>query len=214
MLNTQAFHSLLHSPLPGAVAHGTMQPQPPVTTSPGESREAAVLVLLSPLRHRFPDRLDDLVVTLIRRAPSTHHSYELAFPGGMREGDEPLRSTALREANEEIGIDTGSVSVMGTLSTVSTATSRAVILPVLAVARRYLDFHTNPEVAALVHVPLGALRNPGSRSVETSEHPDLGMRRIPYFAIGDAKLWGASAKIMAELLAVLYGNDCLQPMQS
>jgi hypothetical protein len=35
------------------------------------------------------------------------------------------------------------------------------------------------------------------------------MRRIPYFAIGGAKLWGASAKIMAELLAVVYGDEFL-----
>lgn len=48
MLNTQAFHSLLQSPLPGATAHGVMQPQPPVSTAPGACREAAVLVLLSP----------------------------------------------------------------------------------------------------------------------------------------------------------------------
>lgn len=209
MLSTETFHSLLQSPLPGPLAHGAMEPRPPLTASTGEFREAAVLVLLSPPGHRLPDSLDDLAVTLIRRAPSTHHSYELSFPGGMREGDERLRTTALREAEEEIGIDTRKVRVLGSLSTVSTITSRAVILPVLAMSRRHLEFRANPEVAAIMHVPLGSLRKPGSRGIETTQHPELGTRRIPYFVIGGAKLWGASAKIMAELLAVAYGSECL-----
>jgi 8-oxo-dGTP pyrophosphatase MutT (NUDIX family) len=210
MLSTQAVHSLLHSPLPGALAHCAMEPQPPLTAGPGEYREAAVLVLLSPLGYRVPDHLDDFAVTLIRRAPSTHHSYELAFPGGRREGDEPLRATALREASEEIGVEAGGIKVLGTLSTVNTVTSRTLILPVLAISKRPVDFRTNPEVAALIHVPLGSLRKPGSQNVEITEHPEVGPRRVPYFAIGGAKLWGASAKIMAELLAVVYGNDCLR----
>lgn len=209
MPNTRAFQTLRLSHLPGALAHGIMTPQPPLADTQGEPRSAAVLVLLSPLVYRSADAPDELFVTLIRRTGSTHHSHELAFPGGLRERSESLRATALREAREEIGVKAGSVKVLGTLSTVRTATSRTDILPVLAIARHPLEFRANAEVAALIHVPLGGLSKPGARGVEIVKHPEIGTRRIPYFAIGNAKLWGVSAKIMAELLAVVYGDEFL-----
>lgn len=141
------------------------------------------------------------------RARSTHHSYELAFPGGLRERFESPPTTALREAHEEVGLAADSVRLIGQLSSVRTATSRAVIHPVLALAARRADLHANEEVAAVLQVPLAELRDPQARRVEYQAHPELGRRRIPYFAIGREKLWGASAKIMAELLAVLYGGE-------
>lgn len=207
MLNVQALEQRLRLPLPGLPAHNTMAPQPPLPDLPGASRFAAVLVLLSPIGHRWPDSVRDLFVTLIRRAASTHHSGELAFPGGMREGTESLPDTALREAREEIGVATGDVRLLGTLTPVRTTTSRTVILPVLGMAHRGPDFHPNSEVASLIHVPLHAMLNADSRGVDIVKHPQVGPRRIPYFKVASAKLWGASAKIMAELLAVVSGVE-------
>jgi 8-oxo-dGTP pyrophosphatase MutT (NUDIX family) len=207
MLNTDLSGSLLRHPLPGALAHDTMQPWPPLRTDAGAYREAAVLVLLSPLGRGPALQPERLVVTLIRRARSTHHSNELAFPGGMRDGDEPLMDTAVREAREEIGIASRRLEILGALSKVHTATSRAVILPVVALARRSQELRANEEVEAMIHVRLASLLDPASRDVEIVRHPELGPRRIPFFAIGDAKLWGASARIMAELLAVVCGSD-------
>lgn len=209
MFNTELLQTLRLDRLPGASAHSMMTPQPPLSGAPGTLRSAAVLVLLSSLADCSKGALGDLFVTLIRRTRSTHHSYELAFPGGMQGANESLRTTALREAKEEIGIRIDSIKVLGTLSTVNTATSGIEILPVVAIARDRLDFRANPEVAALIHVPLRALFKPDSRGTDFMAHPEVGMRRIPYFAIGNAKLWGASAKIMAELLAVVYGEEFL-----
>lgn len=207
MLNVQALEQRLRLPLPGVPAHNTMAPHPPLPGSRAKSRFAAVLVLLSPIGHRLPDSIPDLFVTLIRRADSTHHSGQIAFPGGMREGGEALPDTALREAREEIGIATEQVRLLGALTPVRTSTSRTVILPVLAVARRSLHFHANGEVASLIHVPLHALLSERSRGVDIVKHPEIGPRRIPYFKIESAKLWGASAKTMAELLAVVSGVE-------
>lgn len=207
MLNVQALEHRLRLPLPGVPAHNTMAPRPPLPGRPGKQRFAAVLVLLSPIGHRVPDAICDLFVTLIRRADSTCHSGELAFPGGMRDGSETLPDTALREAHEEIGLAAEEIQVIGTLTPVHTSTSRTVILPVLGIARRPLNFHPNGEVASLIHVPIQALMSPDSRDVATVKHPQIGPRRIPYFKINSAKLWGASAKIMAELLAVVCGVE-------
>lgn len=119
MLNTRASRLLRLSTLPGAVAHSVMTPHPPLKDTPGRQRSAAVLVLLSPLGHRVDNALGELFVTLIRRTGSSHHSHELAFPGGLRERNETLCATALRESREEIGVRAGSVKVLGTLSTVN-----------------------------------------------------------------------------------------------
>lgn len=209
MLNVQALEHRLRLPLPGIPAHNTMAPHPPLAGKPGKSRFAAVLVLLSPIGYRFPDSIGDLFVTLIRRADSSHHSGELAFPGGLHEGSETLPDTALREAHEEIGVAPGEVQVLGTLTPVHTSTSRTIILPVLGVARGSLSFRPNGEVAALIHVPLNTLMSPDSRDVDIVRHPEVGPRSIPHFKIESAKLWGASAKIMAELLAVVCGVETL-----
>lgn len=207
MLNIQILEQRLRGPLPGLSAHETMAPRPTLGRPPGASRSAAVLVLLAPFADRLPDSFRDLFVTLIRRTGSTHHSGEIAFPGGLREGSEPLVRTALREAQEEIGVEAETVRVLGTLSPVEAATSRTDILPVLGIARYRPSFRANEEVASLIHMPLRALLRPDARGVETTTHPELGPRRIPYFRIGGAKLWGVSAKIMAELLAVTATAD-------
>lgn len=209
MLNMQMVHALLHDPLPGALAHDTMSPQPPLPGKRDRLRHAAVLVLLCPAGNRPLQSVNDVSVTLIGRAHSTHHAHELAFPGGLREKGESLRSTALREAHEEVGVTPDSVSVLGTLTRVSTATSGTVILPVLAVTRGAPVFRANEEVARVMRVPLRSLCETDARRVELSTHPELGTRQIPYFAIGSKKLWGASAKIMAELLAIVYGEEFL-----
>lgn len=203
MLNVQRLEQRLRLPLPGVPAHNTMAPHPPLPGTPGKSRFAAVLVLLSPIGHYLPNSISDLFVTLIRRADSTHHSGQIAFPGGMHEGTETLPDTALREAREEIGVSGEDVHLLGALTPVRTSTSHTVILPVLGLARSSPHFHANGEVASLIHVPLHALMSEDSRGVDIVRHPKTGRRRIPYFKIESAKLWGASAKIMAELLAVV-----------
>ncbi len=186
-----------------------MEPRPSLPQPDEIERQAAVLILLSPISHHFPSQLEDLYVTLIRRSNGSRHAHELAFPGGLREPNESLVETALREAKEEIGLGTVPVEVLGSLTPVATVKSRTSILPVLALARTYPELCPNCEVSKIIHMPLKALSRREARSVKVVDDPQVGRRVIPWYVVGKEQLWGASAKIMAELLAIVYGEQYL-----
>ncbi|MGV3344400.1 CoA pyrophosphatase [Enterobacteriaceae bacterium LUAb1] len=127
---------------------------PCATTSVKSKQQAAVLI---PVVHhcQHPG------IILTRRADSLrNHAGQIAFPGGMQESsDTSLIATALREADEEIGLDPGDVRVLGTLPAVTSRTGFQVT-PVVGLIPPHYDFHLSThEVAMLFEMPLAeALR--------------------------------------------------------
>jgi 8-oxo-dGTP pyrophosphatase MutT (NUDIX family) len=155
---------------------------------------------------------------LIRRTAGLHHSGQVAFPGGRPEpGDDGPVDTALREAQEEVGIDPAQVRVVGQLPVVETVTSNYAIVPVVGrLTHRPPLVLQEREVAAVLDVPLEALLAPGLPLEEQWPLPLPGeslppnvrfkpgqTRRIRFFPWGEDRIWGATARILEHLLGAV-----------
>jgi 8-oxo-dGTP pyrophosphatase MutT (NUDIX family) len=195
----------LPSPLPGAPAglmpvftDGRLRPRLAPTTS---ARPAAVLVLV------FPDDrgLARLVLTE-RLAYDGHHSGEVSFPGGKAEpGDADAAATALREASEEVDLDPeqADVRVVGLLDEVFIPVSDFRITPVVAVAARQPTLRPHPDEVARVLTPAISAFLPDA-PIEMVERTirDWPLRYGGY-RIDGLHVWGATARILGQLGAVL-----------
>jgi 8-oxo-dGTP pyrophosphatase MutT (NUDIX family) len=166
-----------------------------------DARPAAVLVLV------VPGSTGEASVVLIERATGgRHHSGEVSFPGGRAEdGDADLVATALREAEEEVGLDAAAaeLTIAGALESFWIPVSNFRVTPVVAVARRHPVLAASPdEVAAIVEAPLSAFVPPAP--IEVVER-DVGDWRIRYggYRIGELHVWGATARILGQLGAFL-----------
>ena len=164
-----------------------------------DARKAAVLLALF-------ERDDRLYLTFIRRASTLRaHSGEIAFPGGVVENSDfsPV-STALREAEEEIGLNATNIEILGALPPVFTVVSNYLIMPVVAFLPTGLGELRlqKSEVAELILVPLQGLSDPAI--VHTEEWTRNGMTRTVYFYdYGSYRIWGATARIVSMLLEIL-----------
>ncbi|QHS17119.1 NUDIX hydrolase [Halopenitus persicus] len=159
----------------------------------GAPREAAVL---APVLHRngephllFTKRADHL----------GEHPGQMSFPGGGREpGDETLRDTALREADEEIGLTADEVDVVGRIDDITTVTDYAVRPFVATVAdREYVP--DEREVAEIAVLAVDDLTDPANYESERRE-TDYGSLRIHYFSVDGYTVWGATGRMVAQLL--------------
>lgn len=124
----------------------------------------------------------------------------MSFPGGGREPvDDDLTATALREADEEIGLDPDTAEVVGRLDDIRTITRYAVRPFVARVPdREYVpDEH---EVAEVVVLPIAALTDPDNYDSERRDHPHYGEVRLHFFRVGDYVVWGATGRILVQFL--------------
>jgi 8-oxo-dGTP pyrophosphatase MutT (NUDIX family) len=158
--------------------------------APG-TKDAAVLVPLAP---------DPWTITLTeRRADLRRHAGEISFPGGRQdEPDEDLRSTALREAHEEIGLDPGSVQLVGALPPVGTFVTGYRVFPFVGIVER--GQHWRPqasEVARILEFTLSDL-------IAGHEMQRLLRKGVPIktptYTVDGHLVWGATARILQSLL--------------
>ena len=139
------------------------------------------------------------------------HKGEVSFPGGrLDEGEDPA-SAALREAQEEIALDPGLVTVVGWIHPVMTMVSASLIMPVLAtVAERPRVVPSPREVERVFDVSLAELADPAIFHEERWRIPG---RRIPgtdddsfaiwFFEVSGEMIWGATARMIHELLSIV-----------
>jgi len=167
-------------------------------------REAAVLVPV------YRDAAGGLRIVLVRRSETGIHGGQLAFPGGRREvRDRSLLETALREAEEEIGLAPAAVTVLAELPVVETITSNHRIAPFLAhivpPARWRLQAS---EVAEVIEARVADLLDPEARGESIEHFPTWPRpRRIQFYRVGRHRLWGASYRIAEPLLARLAAGE-------
>ncbi len=155
---------------------------------------------------------------LIRRTATVNHPGQVGFPGGRPEpGDADLLATALREAQEELGIDPASVRIIGVLPVVETLTTNYAISAYVGRLRgRPTVRPQSAEVAAVLDVPLAALMRanlpreedwelplPGERAPAPGSPGGRETRRIRFYPWGEDKIWGATFRIIDHLLAAL-----------
>ena len=172
---------------------------PPLPAGP--ARRGAALVLL------YPGSDGQAFVVLTERPTGDlRHSGEVSLPGGaVEETDVSDAAAALREAAEEIGLDAtaAGVEVVGALEAVDVRVSGFRLVPVVAVAPRRPAFTPDArEVASVVEAPVAAFL-PGAR-IEIVEEERAG-RRLRYgaFPVGGYRVWGATARILGQLGALL-----------
>jgi 8-oxo-dGTP pyrophosphatase MutT (NUDIX family) len=131
------------------------------------------------------------------------HKGEICFPGGSIESqDSDPVDAALREAHEELGLARDSVDVLGLLDDVHTTVSNYVITPVVGHLDAMPRLVPDPlEVARPVIVALRDLTKPGAEGVEWREWRGV-KRQIYYYPVAGGRIWGATGRILHNLLNV------------
>ena len=161
--------------------------------------EAAVLVPIT--RSAEPE----LVLTLRADGLSTHGG-EVAFPGGRRDPEDPdLIFTALREAEEEIGLPPGLVEVIGPLSPLISLHGIRVT-PYVGVIPDYVEYLANDaEIAAVFSVPLDFFRQDPREHTHRIDYQGRSWY-VPSYRFGEYKIWGLTAIMIVELINLLYDD--------
>ena len=173
----------------------------PWAGSPLDGRPAAVLVLV------VPDADGEARIVLTERTTGgRHHSGEISFPGGRAEPeDADLVATALREAAEEIGLrpaDAG-LRVVGTLEPFWIPVSNYLVTPVVSVALIRPSLVAAPdEVARIIEAPVAAFLDGAPIEIVERTIDDWTIRYGAY-AVEGLSVWGATARILGQLGALL-----------
>jgi 8-oxo-dGTP pyrophosphatase MutT (NUDIX family) len=153
------------------------------------------------------ERPEGLTVLLTRRADSlTRHSGQIAFPGGRAEPGEAPWETALREAEEEIGLDPSFVRVAGLADPYETVTGFSITL-VVGFVRPGFELRPHAgEVAEIFESPFAFLMDPANHQRRVQEGTD-GLRRHYYAMPHDGRfIWGATAGMLRALYERLFGD--------
>lgn len=184
-----------YDPLP---AHALMAPLPPRMPSPDRvgtpPRRAGVLALIYP-------EAGELYIVLTRRTENLRgHSGQISFPGGKHDpDDESFVITALRETCEELGLCDHPLTIIGTLAPVYIPPSHFEVFPSVAYTQTRPQFSPNPdEVAEVLRFSLQDLLDERTKQSETREIQGFQVR-IPYYLVGEHKVWGATAVMLSEL---------------
>nr|WP_256392886.1 CoA pyrophosphatase [Natronoarchaeum rubrum] len=161
---------------------------------PDEPYDAAVLIPVI-------ERDGEHYLLFTKRADHLgEHPGQMSFPGGGREPeDASIRETALREANEEIALEADEAEVIGQLDDIRTITEYAVTPFVARVPdRSYVP--DEREVAEIAVLSLSGILDPDNYEYERREHPHYGDVVIHYFRVDGYTVWGATGRIVVDLL--------------
>ena len=176
------------------LAHA-LSARPPRRRAESEGRAAAVLIPI------LDGEEPSLLLTLRTETVSTHKG-QISFPGGSLEPGESPRNAALREAQEEIGLDPGEVRILGELDETPTFVSGYVITPVLGWVAPEPDLKPNPsEVADLIVAPIAGL------SEEVRSEPGFVHGGFTYpteaWIYEGHIIWGVTARLLRMFLLLL-----------
>ena len=199
----------LCEPLTGYRAHLQLCPSPrPGWTAgqiPANANPAAVLVLIYPV-----EDVPHFVLT-VRTSQLNRHAGQISLPGGMVEKDETIRNTALRETCEELGVDKTQIGLIGDLSALYIPVTNIALYPVVGFSDRPLRFlPSKDEVGRVVQVPLTELADQNNFRHGTRLRKGQ-CYRVPYYALQEERVWGATAMVLSEFLDVLgmsQKNSC------
>jgi 8-oxo-dGTP pyrophosphatase MutT (NUDIX family) len=168
-------------------------------------RPAAALLLLYPHDGRW------YVPLTVRSAGLRHHTGQVSLPGGrLDRPEESVEEAALREAREEIGVLQDTVEILGRLTPLPIAVSGHLLNPVLGIATARPVFTlAMEEVDRLIEVPIERLLHPDAVALEERVRslPPGGTMQVPYYDLDGTRVWGATAMILSEFIALLEHGE-------
>ena len=189
----------LKQPLPGASAHLKLVAQPPrggwqPGIVPDTTRTAAALALI------YPDEAGRMRLPLTLRASTLpHHPGQISLPGGAVDDGETIEEAALREAQEEIGIDPASVRILGRMTPVHVLVSNFGLHPVLGISDARPEFSAHAhEVDRIIEVEVELLCDASCLRMGVRLRDGVTIN-YPYFDLEQVQVWGATAMVLAEL---------------
>ena len=188
-------------PLPGPAAQAALAPAPrrgwPAGHQGAKIRHAAGLLLLFPVDER------PHVLLTVRAGTLGRHGGQVSLPGGVIEPGETPEEAALREAHEEVALPLEAVRVLGALTPLDIPVSGFRLHPVVAShATRPILTAAHGEVARILEVAVDDLLNPALLGPAARER-DGAPIMVPAFHVGGEEIWGATAMVLAEFLALL-----------
>jgi len=190
--------------LPGVDAHLRLAPGIRINDlrtgqPPADAFESAVLIILYPIESRLN------TVVILRNEYDGAHSGQISLPGGKAEqSDIDFQYTALREAQEEIGIIPGEMEIIGQLSRFYVRPSNFIVYPFIAYCAHRPEFHPDPfEVQRIIEIDI--LKEISNDKIvnKTLTFKNRTQVDAPGFLVGGEFMWGATAMIFSELLQVL-----------
>jgi 8-oxo-dGTP pyrophosphatase MutT (NUDIX family) len=194
----------LAATLPGVEAHLRLAPEIRIqdlksgNTAP-DAMQSAVLILLYPVDGRLK------TVVILRNEYNGMHSGQISLPGGKAEdSDIDFEYTALREAREEIGIDSSKIEIIGQLSRFYVRPSNFIVYPFVGFCWQRPIFSPDPiEVQRIIEIDIFddiGYDKMVSRKLTFKNHESV---TAPGFIVGGEFMWGATAMMISELIDVL-----------
>jgi 8-oxo-dGTP pyrophosphatase MutT (NUDIX family) len=188
----------LSEKLPGKDVQYKMAPTGRLPLLPKkEVIQGSVLILLYPR--------EKIHVVLIKRSDyDGPHGGQVSFPGGKSEPEDPdLFYTALREANEEVGININELKILGTLTPLYIPPSNFMVSPVVAYSSKIPDFQINTREVNYVFTPsIDDFLKSDTLKYKTLEIFKENIS-VPYFDVNNEEVWGATAMIINEFLEIV-----------
>jgi 8-oxo-dGTP pyrophosphatase MutT (NUDIX family) len=195
----------LSRPLPGLDAQLRMAPSPRLGWDPLKfpegARDGAALLLVYP----HDDRL--FLTLTVRGSGLRNHTGQVSLPGGRVDEGETFEAAAVREAQEEIGVDPRSVELLGRLTPLHIPVSGYLLHPIVGYTSMRPAFQRAEwEVARIIEAPVSLLSEPAAIKREVRKRLVKGESidvDVPFFDIDGEKVWGATAMVLAEFCAIL-----------
>jgi 8-oxo-dGTP pyrophosphatase MutT (NUDIX family) len=187
--------------LPGTLAQDVLAPLPrrewPARFNPARARNAAALLLIFPVRDQAH------IVLTVRSDTLGRHSGQVSLPGGAVEPGETFEQAALREAHEEVALALDGITVLGPLTALDIPVSGFRLHPIVAARGDQPSLSpADGEVAQILQVAIADLAD-ASALRATRRVRDGRPVAVPAFHVHGTEIWGATAMVLAEFLALL-----------
>jgi 8-oxo-dGTP pyrophosphatase MutT (NUDIX family) len=164
---------------------------------PDTARIGAVLILLY-------EKDNEIKTVLIQRTEYKGvHSKQISFPGGKQEPGETIQQAALREAEEEVGVNKKDITIIGELTELYIPPSNFLVFPFIGCIDYLPSFLIQPEeVEEIIEVSLTELNNPEVIHEKSLTLSSGTVVTTPYYEIQGRTVWGATAMILSEFLQI------------